>query len=75
MTSKSNYLDFILRQEKEFVKLVHGTSAPQKNFKDNCFCELSIDELQKLDEKFINMSETRQSLGVISNDRRATSSK
>ncbi len=54
---KSSYLKWILVQDKEFIKLVHGTNIIKRCFKDDCFEPISLEQLQELDQRFINTAE------------------
>ncbi len=55
--SPSKYKLWTETQSIEFLKYVHGNKIPE-NFKDNTYKAISLIELELLDNKFINDSES-----------------
>lgn len=52
----TKYQQWIKEQDKEFIKLVHPVFIPLE-FKDQILSGISIEELEELDNRFINNPE------------------
>jgi len=50
----SKYNDWILQQEVEFIKEICGDKWPTDKFKDYNFKSITLEELEQLDNKYIN---------------------
>lgn len=51
------YKEWLLKQDEDFIKEVHGDSDIPAVFKDyNNKKEISLKELQELDDKYINLN-------------------
>jgi hypothetical protein len=52
----SRYQEFIFTLTKEFVQLIHKTESIPVNYKNEDYEGISLEELERLDNKFINQS-------------------
>lgn len=51
----SKYQKWILEQDKDFISLIHKKKIP-RIFKDDDYIGVSLEELEELDNRFINNS-------------------
>ena len=49
----SKYQDWLLKQEQEFIKLIHKDKIPD-NYRNEDIEGISLEDLEKLDNQFIN---------------------
>lgn len=52
----SIYKDWLLKQEQEFIKLIHKNDIPD-NYRNEDIEGISLEDLEKLDNQFINNPE------------------
>ncbi len=50
----SKYLDWMVKQDPEFIYEICGILPIKDKFKDYRFRSITLEELQQLDEKYIN---------------------
>ena len=50
----SKYLDWMIKQDPEFIYEVCGILPVKDKFKDHRFRSITLEELEQLDEKYIN---------------------
>lgn len=50
----SKYSDWMIQQDKDFIEEVCGDRVPCEKFKDYNFKRVTLEELEQLDDKFIN---------------------
>lgn len=58
------YIEFIQEQTEEFITEIHGTQKDITTFKSRVMKTCTLEELEQLDNKFINVTEWHNPEGI-----------